>query len=284
MIARQWTPRQVLWRLGLAVLPAALWLGWDLYRGDPRLVSPKPPYEIVYSRPLGDVLSRPTVGMRLSAEGFGTVVEAPGVLAAMNDTVTPPRRGEVASDVARFMRVFPQLRARPGVADQPMLCTLEVPPTYRARAVLKDGCLILRSPATAPSDIGLMLGDGLSVFRDDNGYLAIGRRDGPDEFRLRVGEAGGLLQRGGCGNGLHKAELEYAKSCGVDQLTMIVDARRRPVCSARHLAERKRQEEEHMIIAKRQARIAAACRASGQRMCPPEGIPGPPPYDLNRGC
>lgn len=130
----------------------------------------------------------------------------------------------------------------------------------------------------------MMLGGGLSVFRDQDGYLTIGHRDGPDEFRLRVGEAGGLMHAAGCGHGSHKAEPEYTKMCGAERLVMIVDVRRRTVCSARHLAERKRHEEEHRILAERLARIAAECRASGERRCPPQGIPGPPPHDPERGC
>ena len=89
----------------------------------------------------------PTVGMRLEPSGFGTVTDAPRVLAerAPPGSMIGQTSGDtIAPDVARFLRGVPRERWENVPEKRITVCTLEGPPSYSGRIVLSDGCLRFR--------------------------------------------------------------------------------------------------------------------------------------------
>ena len=243
--------------------------------------------------------TEPTIGMNLEASRFGTITDAPFVRAPMID----PREGEgksdgrLAPDVARFVKAWPYARVMD--EGQEGLTTLDMPTDFGAGAylTLRKGCLHAVSPAS-PQPFLLVSLSGQSVFRDPEGYLAIGRYDGAEEYRLRIGERGGRIALAPVPDERLEGVEGLRKLCGDAPVALLGEAKRLPDCSATILAtEAERQR--HLEAAAREAletnreckaeydRLADAQRRRGGRITPPPSCypmpPSPPPEPFARG-
>ena len=261
-------PTAILLLLAIATLPIWLFLwpregfpdgGWER----------RPP---TYALMLDDLSyaatdSAPTVGMSLVASRYGTITRAPFVRAEMVDPRIAEGKadGMVAADVARFVKAWPRASlVDPG--RQGELTTLGSMIDYGAGAylTLRDGCL----HAVSPFEQKRFLIVGAwppSVFRDPENYLAIGRQGGAAEYRLRIGERGGVILM----NPIDDAQLDgvaaLRKLCGKDPIALLSQAKRLPDCPQAILdaeAERRRIEQ---AAYDRAVEDNAACIANYER-------------------
>lgn len=227
----------------------------------------------------------PTVGMRLEPSEFGTVTDAPRVVAERD----PPSSmlgltssNTIAPDVARFLRGVPRERWENVPEKRITVCTLEGPPSYSGRIVLIDGCLRFQDEGTekpGPLVLGIP-----SVHRDSAGYLAVGMRNGGDEYEIRVGEPEGVFLGVGCSEDRPvQAPPDVARACGVDTLRRLGTIKRKPICSAEDRARIERYRRESGLTAERNEAAKRACREAGtpERLCPPPMPPIPPPPNLS---
>ncbi len=227
----------------------------------------------------------PTVGMRLEPSGYGTVTDAPSVVAERD----PPGSmlgltsgNTIAPDVARFLRGVPRERWENVPEKRITVCTLEGPPVYPGRIVLIDGCLRFQdegSEKPGPLVLGIP-----SVHRDSAGHLAVGMRNGGDEYEIRVGEPEGEFLGVGCSKDRPvQAPPEVARACGVDTLRRLGTIKRKPICSAEDRAQIERYRRESGLTAEQNEAAKRACREAGtpERLCPPSMPPIPPPPNLS---
>ena len=227
----------------------------------------------------------PTVGMRLEPSGYGTVTDAPSVVAERD----PPGSmlgltsgNTIAPDVARFLRGVLQERWENVPQKRITVCTLEGPPSYSGRIVLIDGCLRFQDEGTekpGPLVLGIP-----SVHRDSAGYLAVGMRNGGDEYEIRVGEPEGVFLGVGCSEDRPvQAPPDVARACGVDTLRRLGTIKRKPICSAEDRAQIERYRRESGLTAERNEAAKRACWEAGtpERLCPPPMPPIPPPPNLS---
>ena len=227
----------------------------------------------------------PTVGMRLEPSGFGTVTDAPRVLAerAPPGSMIGQTSGDtIAPDVARFLRGVPRERWENVPEKRITVCTLEGPPSYSGRIVLIDGCLRFqdaRSDRPGPLVLGIP-----SVHRDRAGYLAVGMRNGGEEYEMRVGEPEGVFLAVGCSKDQPiQAPPDVARACGVDTMRRLQTIKRRPICSAEDRAQIEQYRRESGLTAELNEAAKHACREqrTPERLCPPPMPPIPPPPNLS---
>ena len=227
----------------------------------------------------------PTVGMRLEPSGYGTVTNAPSVVAERD----PPgsmlgfiSSNTIAPDVARFLRGVPREWWESVPQKRITVCTLEGPPSYSGRIVLIDGCLRFQdegSEKPGPLVLGIP-----SVHRDSAGYLAVGMRNGGDEYEIRVGEPEGVFLGVGCSKDHPvQAPPDVARACGVDTLRRLGTIKRKPICSAEDRAQIERYRRESGLTADQNEAAKRACREAGtpERLCLPPMPPIPPPPNLS---
>jgi len=231
--------------------------------------------------------SGPTAGMRFVASIRGTVTEAPPVRAAMVDPrVAPGSNGGLAhEDVARFLRAWPMARLLdPG--EGPDVSTLELRPEHFAtggRLILREGCLRIVKQGWNEERLAVPFGL-IDLFRDPQGYLAIGAFDGSEETRLRIGEPGGLIQVTPVKDEQLDGVAGLRALCGEAPIVLLQSVKRLPDCSPEYLAAEEERQRPLREAARRQNDAAAAClreRAArpagpGTPPCPP-GLPPPQP-------
>ena len=154
--------------------------------------SPEPPkplsVDMVEAEPTGK--ARPTSGMRIGRDGFGTILSAPArhvtvpekppAAEAAMQTAEPP----VPSQVAGLVRIVARLTPEPP-AKEPTL-TLEMPPRHFATILLRHGCLKLTEPGK-PGEAHVVLPPLSKLYVGDDGFLVIGTPASGDE-NPRVGE------------------------------------------------------------------------------------------------
>ena len=184
----------------------------------------------------------------------------------------------VAGDVARFVRAWPrQVRLDPP-PDGMTVCTLEGLPRYTGKLVLVDGCLRFQ-PKNSASPGPLVLTGAIRLSRDAENYLSVGSADAPPEYRLRVGERGGVFIGVGCSmDAPVPAPPQLAKQCGANEMIRRGTIKSEPVCSAAYLERRRKlQRQERQTGARLRADRDACIRRTGaERGCPPAAIPASP--------
>ena len=164
----------------LAMLPERWWRA-----------PPEPP------RPLGMELiavdrtgrAKPTSGMSVGRDGFGTILTAPArqLAPARKEpaaqepmlTAAPPVPAEVAGLVRVLARLTPELPS-----DELVMRTLDVPPRGFGTIVLRDGCLRL----AGPGEPHVVLPSFAKLYVDKEGFLSIGTPASGSEMNPRVGE------------------------------------------------------------------------------------------------
>ena len=247
-----------------------------------RAASPESPsrYTLVWDVPPGETDAPPTRGMVLDENGYASVDEAPQVLPVEtwgSGTLGFVPDGLATRDVARFLRALPRERSVGPPGDRVATCTLEGEARYEGRIILEKGCLRLqRAGESRPGPIVLGY---FGVFRDEEGYLAVGASDGRPEAALRVGEPEAVLGGVGCSKDAPvPAPPELARLCGADTLVRLGTIRRMAICSEERIAELERRASEYRIVDKRMRRERAACLAADGRgaPCPPGAVPMPP--------
>ncbi|WP_379548578.1 hypothetical protein ACFCW2_05265 [Qipengyuania sp. DSG2-2] len=288
------------WALGLllavTLAPIALYLLPDLNRiAEPQ--SRPPTFGITLldiDRSVTE--SPPTLGMELSAESFGTVTRAPAVRAPMVD----PRVGRgtsglaVEPGVARFVRTWPSaFLVDEGI--RPEVSTLALRPEDfpgGGRLVLRDGCLRIVKQGWEEERLAVPF-QHLDMFRDPEGYLAVGESGGAEEYRLRIGETGGHIMASPVEDEYLEGIAELRQHCGDAPVALLYQVKRLPDCSAEFLrtseaegvkyrAAFEAQKEESLACQRgNEERAAKEQQAGGPRTppvpCPPFLSPPPPP-------
>lgn len=259
---------------------AFAWMGLDL-PFDGREPFDPPRYETTWRVEPGNPDAPPPRGMTVSRAGFGTVTTAPAALAEEAPHETPLGRWDlpiVQPEVARFIRAFPTRRWLNPPEDGMVTCTLEAPPVFRGRLVLRGGCVLFdHADAAEPDAIALLSGGNL--FRDPEGYLAFGLREGFAEYRLRVGEEDRYFEGAGCSRPVYlPAPPELARICGAERMINIATAKRVPACSQATLERIEAEVHEMAELNARLSREHAVCRAANgpHAPCPPSIAPAPP--------
>jgi hypothetical protein len=282
---RLWHSRDwMLIPLGLLTIAAAglltlQWIGFDL-PFDGREPHDPPRYETIWLVQPGDPDAPPTIGMTVDGAGFGTVLTAPAVLADEAPLHTPPGRWDhpiVQPEIARFIRAVPVRRWLNPPEDGMTTCTLEGPPVFKGRLILRNGCVLFDHDDPAEADAVALLSGG-NLFRDSENYLAFGLREGFPEFRLRIGEEGGHFKSAGCSQPAYlQAPPELARICGAERMINIITAKRVPTCSQTTLERIEDEVRENVELNQRLRRENAACRASKglHASCPPSAAPAP---------
>lgn len=273
-LRRLWRSRD--WMLiplaAIAILAAAWWVITEvlLSRAETRT------YHIDWQVDPGDRAAGPTTGMVVEESGYGTVMDVPTVQAPMtgDEGGGPFSEPSIAPDVARFVRALPrEVRTDPAPAG-PIVCTLEGLPRYAGRLVLVDGCLRFHHDGEATP--GPLVLAPVSLARDKENYLAVGPTDAPPEYRLRVGEPGGVFLGVGCSrDGPVPAPEDLARQCGVDRMIRLGTIKRKPLCSPAYLNRRDllRREERETAGRLQRAHDACVARTGSQQECPPAAFP-----------
>ncbi|WP_162935693.1 hypothetical protein [Tsuneonella amylolytica] len=214
--------------------------------------------------------------MTLSARGYGTVTDAPAVVVSTEETPPAPIADtRPAADVAAFVSAWAVLERNIAVPDRPLICTLEGTGPARGRVILREGCLKVAF-AGGPEQPLLPL--NARLFRDADGFLALGAPDRAADRSVRVGEPDASILVASCPLPDTVAPpRSYAKTCGTAPMVVAALVGRRPLCSDRILEERERMEREEEITARRIKAEADACKAAGRKACPPGVIPRLPP-------
>lgn len=284
-LRRLWHSRDwMLIPLGLLTVAAAgfltfQWMGFDL-PFDGREPHDPPRYETTWRVQPGDSAAPPTIGMTVDGAGFGTVIRAPAVLAEEAPLHTPLDRSNhpiIQPEIARFIRAFPVRRWLNPPEDRMTTCTLEGPPVFRGRLILRNGCVLFDHDDPAEAEAIALLSGG-NLFRDPEGYLAFGLRESVPEYRLRIGEEGGHFESAGCSQPAYlRGPPELARICGAKRMVNIVTAKRVPACSQTTLERIEEEVRENIELDRRLRRENAACRAErGQHAsCPPPAAPAP---------
>ena len=269
-------------RLALVLLGAFAALPFALYFIPPHVWQPERGAPIERTIELrsfaGEDGSRPTKGMTLGSDGYGTVLSAPSreAVSAQPGMIVSIPSGHIAADVTRFLRGLAVERVSNRPAGGVATCTMEGLPRYEGKVVLVDGCL--RFQQAGKREPGPVILGTPVVFRDSDGYLAVGLPDAPLQYSLRVGETDGALYGVGCSlDGPRPAPESIRNQCGVDTVMRFGRIERLPFCSAEALA---RFEQARRAHAETQDRLRAdheACLARGTapRACPSPIAPVP---------
>lgn len=272
---RLWHSRDwMLIPLGLTVLSA---FGWWLLDGRTDAVPNGPSLRTDWAVEPGDEKAPPTVGMAISADGYGTVTDAPRVDAEMvaDEGGRTPPASAVAPDVARFIRAWPRKIRLDAPPTGELVCTLEGPARYVGRLVLIDGCLRFQ-PDNASSPGPLVLAGAAGLFRDERNYLSLGAADASPEYQLRVGEPDGVFVGVGCSmDGPVPAPRDLAEQCGVRQMIQLGTVKRKPACFPAYLERRRQLQRQELAARVRLRRERAACvaRRGTTAGCPPDVVP-----------
>lgn len=298
-LARLWSRDKGLALLAVAVpLTIAAGLGWSWLQKSAAPEVRPPEFRVDLAEMWrGSEDSEPTVGMRFLASRYGTVTDAPVVRAPMVDGRVG--RGSLSlmvhEDVAAFIRAWPgAILLDPGI--RPEMTTLDLKEEdfpQGARLILREGCL--RAVKTGWDGERLVLPFGnTDLFRDPEGYLAVGTADGAAEYRLRVGEPGGLLWLSPVDDAQLEGVAEFRKLCGNEPIVLLAaPPKRLPDCSAAYLEKFADERRVYDAAFEAQKDEALACRAVNEKRnaqelakggavtppvpCPPNLPPPPPP-------
>ncbi len=224
----------------------------------------------------------PLQGVTYAPDGRATLLEAPARILPMDhppaddaDTGIAPLSAGPDSAVLSLPRVVIPRRAD---ADGVVTCTLEMPPRYQGRLVLKNGCLRFQPQGDWPEHEFGIATIAPDLFRDGAGYLAFGNAANSARESIRIGEADIVMQGMGCSAPQRiAAPPAHAARCGAGDLLVIGQVRRRPVCSAEYLERRAAAERAEAAAAAQVRADSEACQARGEPVCPPAEIPRTPP-------
>lgn len=244
--------------------------------------------------------SQPTVGMRFVAGKYGTVTDSPVVRAQMVDERVG--RGSLSltvhPDVAAFIKVFPNaILLDEGV--RPEVTTLDIRPEHSplgGKLVMREGCLRAAKDGWEGERLVVAMAN-TDLFRDPEGYLAVGRSDAAPEYRLRVGEPGGLLWLSPVADSQLEGVEEFRKLCGDAPIVLLAGPPRRlPDCSPAYLRQFEEQQRRYDAAFEASKQEALACRAANEKRnaeetarggpvtppvpCPPSYQPPPPPQAI----
>ena len=301
-LRRLWRRDKALASLLLAVpLVILAGLAWNWYDRPPGFDAQPALYRIeMPDLWRGAPDSEPTVGMRFVASKYGTVTDAPVVRAEMVDDRVG--RGSLSlmvhEDVAAFIKAGPNaVLLDPGVRAQ--YTTLDLRPEHipqGGRLVLREGCLRVRKDGWAEERLVVPMGN-TDLFRDPEGYLAAGQIDAAAEYRLRVGEPGGLLWVSPVADAQLEGVEAFRKLCGGAPIVLLTQTPKRlPDCSPAYLAQFVEQRQKYEAAFEAQKEEALACQAGNLRRniednarggpvmppvpCPPSVQPPPPPQAI----
>ena len=282
-VRRLWNSRDwMLVPLILAVPVVAFLFVWLDPYGPPEGSDYRPPrFEIFLAdRWAGNEDSEPTVGMDFVLSKYGTVTDAPYLRAEMVDARVGrgSNSGTVQEDVARFVKAWPVVTLiDEGVRAQ--VSTLDLKPenfATGAKLVLREGCLRVQKQGWDEEHLVIPFGP-IDMFRDAEGFLAVGQPDGAAEYQLRVGEVGGLLWVSKVADSQLEGVAEFRKLCGDAPIALLTGTPKRlPDCSAAFLdleAEKQRHYEAAYAAQKDQA---DACRANNDRRAQEQASTGGP--------
>ena len=244
--------------------------------------------------------SEPTMGMRFLASKYGTVTDAPVVRAEMVDERVG--RGSLSlmvhEDVAAFVKAWPNaVLLDPGVRAE--YTTLDLRPEHfpqGGRLILREGCLRVQKDGWNGERLVVPMGN-TDLFRDPEGYLAAGQIDAAAEYRLRVGEPGGLLWLNPVADSQLEGVEAFRELCGDAPIVLLTQTPKRlPDCSPAYLAQFDNQRRAYEAAFEAQKEEALACRARNEQRnsedvarggpvmppvpCPPMMQPPPPPQAI----
>ncbi|ANU06692.1 hypothetical protein [Paraurantiacibacter namhicola] len=267
----KWNSRNwMLVPLILAVPVVAFIYVWLDPYGPPEGSESRPPTFEVFLPDLwpGDPDSEPTRGMDFVASIYGTVIEAPVLRAGMVDARVGrgSTSGTVAEDVARFVRAWPSVT----VLDEgvrPEYSTLEMRPEHSATGatlLLREGCLRARKEGWDEEHLVIPFGP-IDLFRDAQGYLAVGQPDGAAEYQLRIGEPGGLVWLSPVDDAQLEGVAAFREACGDAPIALMTGTPKRlPDCSAAFLAIEAEKQRHYDAAYAAQKDEAEACRAANE--------------------
>ncbi len=272
------SPLAIILLIGMLALPPLFFFGF-LEPDRPNIAPPV--YDaLIEAAPAGKT-GEPTQGMALGPDGFGNVDEAPLRIVAA-DGPQAERTPGISPDVAAFLRGLVSIEKKGGPAPGPdgtVTCTLESPPVWRGKAVLRGGCLVLQVDGQPDR---LIAAPGMAVFRDDEGYLALSTSPYRAQDTIRAGEPEGLFRGIGCSapNTVPAPEA-MAKACRVTEAYNLLGVGRKPLCSPEEIMRLKRQRAAHKADSQRIRAAHESCIADGgnSRSCPPPVIPSP--YEIS---
>jgi len=152
---------------------------------------PEPPRPLAVEliEPAATTLTRPTRGMTIGSDGFGTVLSAPE--RRLDPSPSPLPAGEptlaaeppVAAKVAGFVRLLARLAPVPP-SNQLVNFSLEEPAPHFGTIILRDGCLKLAEPGEPHA----ILPAGAKLYIDDEGFLTAGLIANGTATNPRLGE------------------------------------------------------------------------------------------------
>lgn len=153
-------------------------------------LGPPQPLAVELIEPRGTALARPTRGMSVGRDGFGTVLSAPARRLVPSPTTVlaggPTLTAEpvVAGQAAKFVRLFARLVPAPPSNDL-VVSLLQEPPPRFGTIILRDGCLKLAEPGEPHA----LFPFGTKLYIDGEGYLTVGVIMNGTATNPRVGEA-----------------------------------------------------------------------------------------------
>ena len=271
------SPLAIILLIAMLALPPLFFFG---VLGEDRQSIAPPVYDALIEAAPGGKSGEPTQGMAVGPDGFGNVDEAP-LRIVPSDGPQQKRTPGISPDIAAFLRGLVSIEKAGGPAPGPdgtVICTLEGPPVWRGKAVLRGGCLVLQVEGQPDR---LIAAPGMAVYRDDEGYLALSTSPYRAQDTIRAGEPEGLFRGIGC-SAPHTvpAPEALAKACRVTEAYNLLGAGRKPLCSPEEAVRLKRQRAAYEADAKRIRNTHEGCIADGgnARSCPPPVIP--PPFEI----
>ena len=301
-LRRLWRKDKALAALLLAVPIIILaGLGWNWFDQPPGSNARPATYRIELTEIWrGSPNSEPTEGMRFLASKYGTVTDAPVVRAEMVDGRVG--RGTLSlmvhEDVAAFVRAAPNAILLDG-GVRAGYTTLDLRPEHFAqggRLILREGCLRVRKDGWEEERLVVPMAN-TDLFRDPEGYLAAGSFDAAAEYRLRVGEPGGLLWLSPVADAQLEGVEAFRELCGDAPIVLLAQTPKRlPDCSPAFLAQFVEQRRAYEAAFEAQKEEALACRSRNEQRnladsarggpvmpptpCPPMMQPPPPPQTI----
>lgn len=282
-LRRLWNSRDwMLVPLILAVPVVAFLFFWLDPYGPPEGSESRPPsFRVTLPESWrGDPDSAPTQGMDFVASIYGTVTDAPPLRAPMVDARVGrgSLSGIVHEDVARFVKAWPNaILLDEGV--RPEMSTLDMRPEHVAtgsRLILREGCLRVRKDGWDEERLVVLFGP-MDLFRDAQDYLAIGMPDGAPEYRLRIGEPGGLVWVSPVMDEQLEGVEEFRALCGDAPIVLLTGTPKRlPDCSPAFLETEREKQRHYEAAYAAQKDQADACRANNERRAAEQARTGGP--------
>ncbi|MCJ7421830.1 hypothetical protein [Sphingomicrobium astaxanthinifaciens] len=233
-------------------------------------------------------------GMTINADGSGTLLHAPPwtYMAGSADKgsrdpdpsapLVPPDLEPRFLALARY--VPPPPPPPPPGTPPPTLAprTLEVPPMTYGKLKLVNGCLEVHPVGAAARPY--LLPPDMRLFRDAEGYLALGQPDWPANRNIRIGEMGYWM---GSGMIVEEADLPAAlrKKCHARSALYVQPRSRAATEAASREQAALRLAKTYGVSVERASAYLDACRKRTDpvkgierlRIAPPCGAPSPPP-------